>query len=136
MTYQEFFNQAWQQASSEPLGWSVEERRCLYRVGRKADAEGRCLIGGFIPDEKYKLEMEEAGIFDLLERFPGLKPHFPKDQGALGTLMWRVQRAHDDAFQFVDDAIFSYPQDKNEIRKIIRIKLRKVAKDYNFTIPE
>lgn len=65
---------------------SQDDEACLYR----GPDGNKCVVGCFIPDDKYSPRMEGLGFGDLLVKFPELRKYMP-----LGEGMSTLQRLHD-----------------------------------------
>jgi hypothetical protein len=65
---------------------SVENDRCAYR----ANDGNCCLVGAFIPDDKYKTSMERKSAYQVITGYD-LDEYMPFDS----TTMHRIQLFHD-----------------------------------------
>ena len=128
MTNQEIFTKAWNHGKTmRNMAKAYNKVQCYYRAlnGEK------CLIGSFIPDDKYVSEME-GDVIDLLcsKTFRpifneiGLTSPHPSGDKFLteveAKFLGKLQRCHDDAESL--DEMF--------------LNLRDFATEFNLTIPE
>jgi hypothetical protein len=134
MTLQEFFNDTYQafviekappsyQAYEQPVyGEKCKPWGCMYR-GPNGE---RCAVGRFIPDEKYKREMEMNNVAAIVRDYPGAVPAL---EGIDVNPLLGVQDCHDVAAQ---NAV-EYPE--RDFHDLVKANLEDFAKEQGLTIP-
>ena len=114
ITNQELFNEGWRRFVVNGESLAISNGDCLYR-----GPEGtRCLIGGFIPDEKYSESMEDKDVEVLSDQ--GLLPVEFED---LGFAIKAQAKLHD-----------NLEEEEFDLEKIKEAYLS-FADDYNLSIP-
>lgn len=87
---------------------------CYYRLNDR-----KCAIGILIPDNVYHKDMECGDVYKLIDRFPSLKEHFPKDVAP--EEFYNIQQIHDNLAKKCSQQNMKWPHETfvTQIKQIL-----------------